>query len=195
MSALVALAAAVAVVLVATTAIWFLRRRYLVVTVRGSSMLPSYRDGERLLVRRRRPGEELRVGQVVVATPPGSPRAPRPTEPHEAGAVSGRTPASGRNVVVRSGGQTHARRAAGKSRQRVVKRIAAVPGDPVPPGIGPGVDQDESEIPVATASGRVPPGRLVLLGDNTAESVDSRHYGYVAVDQVVGIVLRSLRNG
>src|SRR5690606_21495401 len=104
MSALVALAAAVAVVLVPTTAIWFLRRRYLVVTVRGSSMLPSYRDGERLLVRRRRPGEELRVGQVVVATPPGSPRAPRPTEPHEAGAVSGRTPASGRNVVVRSGG-------------------------------------------------------------------------------------------
>lgn len=160
MPALVALAAAVAVVLVAATAIWSLRRRLMVVTVRGSSMLPSYRDGERLLVRRRPPAEGLRTGQVVVATPPGAPHA---AGPHASAPV----------LVVRSAaGQAHEVRARGGNRQQVVKRIAALPGDPLPPDITPGAERSDPAL-----SDRVPPGRLVLLGDNAAESVDSRHYG------------------
>ncbi|OPF79078.1 S26 family signal peptidase [Streptomyces antioxidans] len=42
-----------------------LRRRYLVVTVRGRSMAPGLADGDRLLVRR---GAVPRIGQVVVAS-------------------------------------------------------------------------------------------------------------------------------
>jgi signal peptidase I len=43
-----------------------LRRRYVVITVRGSSMTPTYRDGDRVLVRRLTVGL-LRTGDVVVA--------------------------------------------------------------------------------------------------------------------------------
>ncbi|MEV0385480.1 S26 family signal peptidase [Nonomuraea sp. NPDC050643] len=45
--------------------VWWVRRRYLVVTVHGESMVPAYLPGERVLVRRTAPGA-LRAGQVVV---------------------------------------------------------------------------------------------------------------------------------
>jgi signal peptidase I len=35
----------------------------------------------------------------------------------------------------------------------------------------------------------VPPGKLFLLGDNRANSVDSRHYGFVSVQAVVGLAV------
>jgi signal peptidase I len=57
-----------------------------------------------------------------------------------------------------------------------VKRVAALPGDPVPDGV-PG------------CPGRVPPGRMALLGDNAAVSTDSRTVGLVPVDVVVAVVL------
>lgn len=61
---------------------------------------------------------------------------------------------------------------------RLLKRLAALPGDPVPG-------------PVASAlgvSGAVPEGFAVVLGDNTAASVDSRHFGYVPLDRVIAHV-------
>ncbi|GAA2274988.1 S26 family signal peptidase [Nonomuraea roseoviolacea subsp. roseoviolacea] len=63
----------------------------------------------------------------------------------------------------------------------VVKRVAAVAGDPEPPYL-PAWDRQPS--------GLVPRGRLVLLGDNPAGSRDSRHYGTVRADQVLGVVVR-----
>jgi signal peptidase I len=43
------------------------RRRWMVVTVRGKSMMPTLRDGQRLLVRRARGGAaQLQVGDIVV---------------------------------------------------------------------------------------------------------------------------------
>jgi signal peptidase I len=59
----------------------------------------------------------------------------------------------------------------------IVKRVAALPGDPAPAGLpGP----------------RVPPGMLVLLGDNPQWSVDSRDFGYVPVERVFGVAVRRL---
>jgi len=59
----------------------------------------------------------------------------------------------------------------------LVKRAVAVPGDPVPGGI---------PVPDRT----VPAGRLVVLGDNTDRSADSRIRGFIPAADVVGVVLR-----
>ncbi|MEV5549871.1 S26 family signal peptidase [Streptomyces sp. NPDC052309] len=66
----------------------------------------------------------------------------------------------------------------------IVKRVAAVPGEPVPPGSVPPLAEGRD--------GRVPPGRVVLLGDNTAASVDSRQLGFFPLGDVLGVVTRSL---
>ena len=47
--------------------LWWLRTGYVVVLVRGPSMRPTYRQGERVLLRRTTAGK-LRRGQVVVVT-------------------------------------------------------------------------------------------------------------------------------
>lgn len=121
----------------------WLRRRYLVVTIRGPSMLPTYADSDRVLVRHITSGQ-ARAGDVVVAEVANRPAPDRPRV------------------------------------ERVVKRVAAGPGDPVPPG----VDTPDDQVPV---------GSLVLLGDNPADSTDSRFYGYVPASHVVGVVVRRLR--
>jgi signal peptidase I len=56
-----------------------IRRRFVVVTVAGRSMLPTYRDGDRVLVRRTRM-EGLRAGQVVVVEHPRADRRWRPSQ-------------------------------------------------------------------------------------------------------------------
>jgi signal peptidase I len=59
---MVLVSAGVGVALV--VALWWIRARFVLVTVEGPSMEPEYRDGDRLLVRRTRSG--IRVGAVVV---------------------------------------------------------------------------------------------------------------------------------
>ncbi|MFF5209763.1 S26 family signal peptidase [Streptosporangium sp. NPDC000396] len=71
-----------------------------------------------------------------------------------------------------------------QGRQLLIKRVAAVPGDPVPGGLGPALAE--------AAGSPVPDGRLVLLGDNPEHSVDSRQEGFVDIDRVRGVVIRRL---
>jgi signal peptidase I len=113
-----------------------LARRLVAVTVRGMSMEPTYRDGDRVLVRR---GGALTPGQVV--------------------------------VLEESGGW-------------LIKRVAAVPGDPVP--------RDRVPALAEVREDRVPEGKLVLLGDNQDVSMDSREVGYFPVERVLGAVSRVL---
>jgi signal peptidase I len=65
-----------------------------------------------------------------------------------------------------------------------VKRVAARPGDPVP----------RAQVPALRAVSEtvVPPGRLVVLGDNSAISYDSREFGYVHADQIIGVLIRRM---
>ncbi|MFE6099209.1 S26 family signal peptidase [Streptomyces laurentii] len=141
-ASVLAVAVLAAVLTLALAGIVLLGRRLVVVTVRGESMRPAHRDGDRLLVRRG-PGRPRR-GDVVVLVPPG----------------------------------------ARHSRHWIVKRVAAAPGDRVPRG----------DVPALTAvpEARVPPGHLVLLGDNPPASIDSRQVGYFPADTLLGVVLRPL---
>lgn len=65
----------------------------------------------------------------------------------------------------------------------IVKRVVAAAGDPLPAFLPPW-----DQVP----AGVVPPGHLVLLGDNLPMSRDSRHFGQVRVDHLVGVAVRRL---
>lgn len=126
------------------------RHRLFVVAVHGTSMLPTYQPGERLLAYR---GRRLAVGQVVVARHPWDPGT------------------------------------------YLIKRIAALPTDAVPESVRESV-RASPPAPAgdaATEPVRVPAGSLVLLGDNTRASFDSRRVGYFAMEAVLGRVLFSGR--
>ncbi len=110
-------------------ALCWLRGRYVVVTVRGESMTPTYRPGDRLLVRRTR---KVRRGECVVFA-----EAPEQALALTAGWI--------------------------------VKRVVAVPGDDLPAG------------------------QLAVRGDNPERSFDSRHFGPITTDRVLGVVLRPMR--
>lgn len=141
-----------------TAAGWWLRRRYLTVTVDGESMLPTYRPGERLLVRRIAP-ESVRSGQVVVLS----------------GFAHAR-PAPRRRPDLRPQAAHHPR--------WIVKRIAAIPGDPIP--------RDTVAALRGAPGTHVPAGHVVVLGDNLPHSFDSRQAGYVTADRLLGVVERRL---
>jgi len=69
----------------------------------------------------------------------------------------------------------------------MIKRVVAVPGDPVP---------DLGATGVAGSGERtVPPGKLVVLGDNPAFSLDSRRLGYLPGERLLGVVVRRLSPG
>jgi signal peptidase I len=69
----------------------------------------------------------------------------------------------------------------------LVKRAVAVAGDPVPTDRVPLLREARETI--------VPPGALVVLGDNAATSWDSRDYGFVRGAQFVGVAVRRLPAG
>lgn len=67
-------------------------------------------------------------------------------------------------------------------REWIIKRVTALPGDPRP-------DDCLPEMP--DLPGRlVPPGKLVVLGDNPIWSYDSRQLGYIPGERLLGIVVR-----
>jgi signal peptidase I len=120
------------------------RRRLLVIDVVGDSMAPTYRGGDRLLVRRTR---RFRRGDVVIA------------HHQEGGPRTGPSPSYLTTWLV--------------------KRLVALPGDPVP----------ECVVPVVgTADRHVPAGMTVLLGDHP-DSADSRSWGFIPLADIAGVAV------
>jgi signal peptidase I len=76
----------------------------------------------------------------------------------------------------------------GKARWFLVKRAVAGPGDRMR------VDWEDPDIQ-QIAGTVVPRGSLVVLGDNRATSWDSRHYGFLDRDRIIGTVVRRLPGG
>jgi signal peptidase I len=148
---------AVAALTTLAAAIVIVRRQIAIITIIGQSMEPALTAGDRVLVRRTRL-RSVRTGQIVVIERPGP-----------GGSWTGKPP---RNDIGRSW---------------LIKRVAAIPGEPLP---------DEMPAPFTDAR-IVPEGRLIVLGDNRDVSMDSRFFGYVPLERMLGVVIRLLprRNG
>lgn len=67
--------------------------------------------------------------------------------------------------------------------QMLLKRVVAVAGDRIPPRWA---DPDVHGLGGAV----VPGGCAVVLGDNRPTSWDSRHYGFVPRERMIGVVVR-----
>jgi signal peptidase I len=132
--------------------VMLLRRTMAIVRVTGQSMEPTLAAGDRVLVCRAGL-RSVRTGQIVVIEAPGR---------------------RGTWVGAPPGGDL--------GRSWMIKRVAAIPGDPVPAGLPAAV----------AAAARVPDGRLIVFGDNPAMSIDSRYLGYFPADRVLGIVVGGL---
>ncbi|NUW42149.1 hypothetical protein HT134_18650 [Nonomuraea rhodomycinica] len=134
-------------------------------------MEPSFRSGDRLLVRRAR---WVRVGQVVVVRVADPPVVYEPPPGLPPGLGLGLGPGFDEGMPKRDR----------PGWRLLVKRAAAVPGDPVPKEGFPAL----RDVPDVV----VPPDAFVVLGDNAAASWDSRAFGFVRSDQLVGSMVRRL---
>ncbi|WP_189163434.1 S26 family signal peptidase [Sphaerisporangium melleum] len=153
----------------------FFRRRFFRVTVIGNSMRPTYTPGDRLLARRS-DLNNLERGQAVVIKQPIGP-SPRAAD-HGVGPFAIRW---GNRRLARSSQPNVPRSRMG---HLAVKRVVALPGDPLP--------QEIQKAFSHTLPERIPRGRFAVLGDNSEGSVDSRVYGLVPEDAVRGVIIRRL---
>ncbi|MFG1711060.1 S26 family signal peptidase [Nonomuraea sp. M3C6] len=150
-------------------------KRFIVVTVVGNSMRPTFRSGDRVLVRRIR-ATAVRRGDVVVAEQPHL-FDNEEQEPNNSDANKELT----RDGYPRSHAGSYQ---ATTERVWTIKRIVAVPGDLVPAGLAPALS--------GLAGDLVPPDRLILLGDNKKASFDSRRFGFIPSRYVLGVVVRKI---
>ncbi|MEV6923858.1 S26 family signal peptidase [Dactylosporangium sp. NPDC051485] len=92
--------------------------------------------------------------------------------------------ATGRLVLLAPPAQPGAVRQSDPGRLWFVKRLVATAGEPVPPGLAGWAS--------LAAHPTVPPGFLVVTGDNPDESYDSRQEGPIPATRLRAVVLRSL---
>ncbi|GAA1888023.1 S26 family signal peptidase [Actinomadura bangladeshensis] len=159
----------------ALLALGWARKNLVVVTVSGTSMVPTLQDGDRVLVRRR-PLAHVRRGDVVVLEPPlDGPYLPGPAGP--------------------DGRIWNVKRAAALPGDELPPGIPNAPNTfeaPSTPAASGGTDASggtAEDVPREVRA--VPPGTLAVLGDNP-DSIDSRHRGLFSGDRLLGVVVRRL---
>ncbi len=149
----------------------------------SGSMEPTLDIGERVLVQRigHRLGSDPKVGQIIVFHPP-------------AGADG--VPATCGAPTVEDRACTAPTR--GRSEQTFIKRVVAVGGDTVAIRAGIVIRNGREQAapfaaPCAGGGGcdmptqiRIPEGSVFLMGDNRGNSEDSRFWGPIPTDWVIG---------
>jgi len=146
-------------------ALFLLRKSLCLVTVVGASMTPQLVHGDRVLVFRWYPTSRLRQDQVVVLT--------TSSKHYMKDSVHGTWYVK---RIVAMGGETYTQDTAPYPDAQIDERI-----------------QNKAQV---DESGRwswhVPPGNVFVCGDNRERSIDSRMWGPIPVDQIIGIVLFKL---
>jgi signal peptidase I len=143
--------------------------------VRGTSMWPTYADGEYLLIEKMTVHWlPLRRGDIVVLR---HPRQPRALLVKRVVALPGESVMVERDRVTVEG-DARARRDEGRGTDSWSGEAGRVPGDTLPPA-----QRGRRWRGTLTAN------EIFVLGDRPAASVDSRDFGAVPVDSVVGRVL------
>ncbi|WP_414171053.1 S26 family signal peptidase [Streptomyces diastatochromogenes] len=172
----------------ATGVLTYISRKFVVVSVKGDSMQPTYTHGDRVIAYRGAPPSR---GDVVVIQRPdvwGIPAPPQNGGPHvfiddEGLGLSG-IPLAVRGVWPGKPIADPRSKEIG-TQNWMIKRVLAVPGDPVP----------VEKVPILSSfpGDRVPAGKIVVLGDNFAASFDSRQVGYFPLGRVLGIAVGGRR--
>jgi signal peptidase I len=144
-------------------AVFLLRKSLYLVTVIGASMRPLFTHGDRVLVFCGYPTNRLRRGQIVVLTTTRYKGYKR--EP---------------------GRQTW-----------YVKRIVALEGETFTTDTAPYPAADARALnaqgdEAGRWSWQIPPGHVFVCGDNREDSIDSRIWGSIPVNQIIGVVLTKL---
>ncbi len=141
------------------------RLSLMVVHVHGQSMEPTLHEGDRVIAKRVRRAAPATGQMVVVQQPP-----------------PWRTIDSWRDGrLVAAEGFWLAGRPV-PSKRWMIKRVVATEGEPLPP---------EFQAWREALGVVVPAGHLLVLGDNRNRSMDSRRFGFVSVDSVLGVLVRN----
>jgi signal peptidase I len=158
----------------------------------SESMLPTLEVGQRLLVDRfshRVAGGDPKLGDITVFMPP-------PSAESAGGqcAIAGEGPSYSDGAAI---GRSCSRAVPGRGDKAFVKRVVGLPGDRIAvrgghvvrngtlarePFTLPCGDGPECDLAPIT----IPPGQYFLMGDNRGNSDDSRYWGPVARDQIIG---------
>ncbi|MFI6451458.1 S26 family signal peptidase [Streptosporangium amethystogenes] len=135
---------------------FLLRRTFLVIDVEGPSMSPTLVSGDRVLIWRTRRGPVRRTAIVVSHI--------------KMSADSQQESGEKRTVNL-------------QTCNLIIKRVVAVPGDPLPRHM-----HYYARVSVS-ATLAVPDSYFVLLGDNLMQSYDSRQFGFVHRKSIIGVVM------